>query len=174
MRQRKVLCVGVLRPYLVVAVVVAGASLLLSALATAAVAAPARQSPVEGQRVFQQICSACHTIGGGVRVGPDLQGVTDRRDAAWLKVQIQTPSAHQAQNDPITLANREKFGLFMPDLGLTEQQVDSVIAMLSGGESAPTTVPALYVPTLATALLALVVLTLIGLRAGTKRVEVRP
>ena len=176
MKRRKVLPEGRLRPcaVAVAAAVVAGAGLLLSALATTVAAAPASQSSAEGQRIFQQTCAACHTIGSGVRVGPDLQGVTERREASWLRVHIQSPSVHQAQGDPITLANREQAGLFMPDLGLTELQVESVIASLSAEAPAPAVMPALYVPTLVAAILALVVLTLVGLRAGTKRVEVRP
>jgi mono/diheme cytochrome c family protein len=175
MKQQNVLRRGLLRPYLVAAAIVVGLGLLLSAMASAAAAAPASQSAEEGQRILQQTCTACHTIGGGVRVGPDLQGVTERREASWLKVHIQTPSIHQAQNDPISVENRQKFGLPMPDLGLTEQQAEAVIAALgAGGSAQPAGIPALYGPTLIAALLALVVLTFVGLRAGTKKVEVSP
>jgi len=38
----------------------------------------------DGQQLFQ-VCSACHTIGKGKLIGPDLQGVTDRLDRDWLK-----------------------------------------------------------------------------------------
>jgi len=128
----------------------------------------------EGEGIFRQRCTACHTIGGGVLVGPDLQGVTKRREEPWLKVQIQSPSVHRAQNDPIAKANLEKFGMSMPDLGLTEQQVEAVIAYLKTAETAPVAIPALYTPTLAIGVLAIAGLTLIGLIVGTKRVEVRP
>ncbi|MBI4297141.1 MAG: cytochrome c [Chloroflexi bacterium] len=128
----------------------------------------------QGEGIFQQICATCHTIGGGVRVGPDLRGVTERREESWLKVHIQSPSIQRAQNDPIALANVEKFGMPMPDLGLTEQQVEAVIAYLGTGETAPVARPALYIPTLAIGVLAIVGLTLIGIVVGTKRVEVRP
>ncbi|MFN8524514.1 MAG: c-type cytochrome [Chloroflexota bacterium] len=149
------------------------AGLLLTMGAPPIAAAPTNQSAQEGQQIFQQTCSACHSIGGGARVGPDLQGVTGRREAAWLKVHIQTPSVHHAQNDPVSVANREKHGLPMPDLGLSEQQVASVIASLGAGSTASAEAPPLYLPTLATALLALVALTFVGLKAGSKQVEVR-
>lgn len=177
MRQRAVLRRRQPRPYVAGLGVVVGVGLLILAMATGAAAAPANQSVAEGQRIFQQTCSACHTIGAGVRVGPDLQGVTERRDVAWLRVQIKSPSVHQAANDPVSIANRATYGLSMPDLGLTDQQVESVLASLQATQAtAPTSeaMPSLYVPTLAASVLALAALTVVALRAGTKRVEVRP
>src|SRR5215510_2642810 len=37
-----------------------------------------------GQALFRKICAPCHTIGVGDRVGPDLRGITRRRDHVWL------------------------------------------------------------------------------------------
>jgi mono/diheme cytochrome c family protein len=48
-------------------------------------------TPDAGKRLFETVCIACHTIGGGVRIGPDLQGVTERRDRAWLVRFISDP-----------------------------------------------------------------------------------
>jgi mono/diheme cytochrome c family protein len=171
MERKKVLRLPRLRRYAVVAVNVLVVTLLLSALATQVVAADSHD---EGESVFGQTCAACHTIGGGALVGPDLEGVTDRREGAWLKIQIQSPSVHQEQNDPISVANREEFGLPMPDLGLTDQQVDAVLAYLGTGEVAPSTLPGLFIPTLAAGVLTIVALTIFALRLGRKRVEIRP
>src|SRR5262249_23399752 len=44
-----------------------------------------------GQSLFKKICAPCHTIGVGDRVGPDLRGVTERRDHVWLADFIQHP-----------------------------------------------------------------------------------
>ena len=38
-----------------------------------------------GEQLFQSTCSACHSIGGGRLVGPDLAGVIDRRSQVWLE-----------------------------------------------------------------------------------------
>lgn len=127
----------------------------------------------QGEAVFAQRCTVCHTIGRGVLIGPDLQGVTERREGSWLKLHIQSPSTHHAQNDPIALANLERFRMRMPDLGLTEQQVEAAIAYLKTSQPARA-VPGPYLPTLAIGVLAIVGLTLIGLIGGTKKVEVRP
>ena len=104
----------------------------------------------------------------------DKRQYPGRRQESWLKVQIQSPSVHRAQNDPIAKANLEKFGIPMPDLGLTSQQVEAVIAYLGSGQTASVAIPAQYAPTLAIGVVAIVGITLIGLILGTKRVEVRP
>jgi mono/diheme cytochrome c family protein len=129
---------------------------------------------LQGQAMFGQRCAVCHTIGGGVLIGPDLQGVTERRAESWLRVHIQSPSIQRAENDPIAKALLEQFRVPMPDLGLTEQQVEAVTAYLKTTQRAPVAKPALYIPTLAMGALAIVVFTLIGLVVGTKRVEVGP
>jgi mono/diheme cytochrome c family protein len=49
---------------------------------------------------FNSVCIACHTIGQGKRVGPDLKGVTKRREAAWLTKFIRNPMGMVA-SDPI-------------------------------------------------------------------------
>ena len=173
MRQ-EVLRLRRLRSYVTVTGIVFMVGLLITATAISVAAAPPSSSPEEGKTIFQQTCAACHTIGGGVRVGPDLEGVTKRREAAWLKVHIQSPSVHHDQNDPISVANRERFGLRMPNLGLAGEQVAAVIAFLEAEESAPAAaMPTLYIPVLGAAVLTLVALTFLALRVGTKRVEVR-
>lgn len=146
---------------------------LLAALVGLADAASPPPSAEAGRALFQEKCGVCHTIGRGVLIGPDLQGVTERREEAWLAVHIQSPSIHHAQHDPIAVANLGKFRMRMPDLGLAESQVEAVIAYLKTPETARA-IPGLYVPTLAIGVLAIVGLTLIGLIVGTKKVEVRP
>src|SRR5215469_15302682 len=43
-----------------------------------------QMSTQPGQALFRKLCAPCHTIGVGDRIGPDLRGVTQRRDHAWL------------------------------------------------------------------------------------------
>jgi len=127
-----------------------------------------------GAQVFKQTCASCHTIGRDANVAPDLLGVTERREGAWLKVHIKSPSVHHEQNDPISVANRQRFGLAMPTLPLTEDDVEGVIAYLSVAQPEPITVPTPYLPTLGASAVAIIALTLVAFRAATKRVEVRP
>lgn len=142
-------------------------ALLVAGWLGGSVSASAQES---GKQIFQQTCAACHTIGGGRLVGPDLKGVTERRNEEWLVRFISQPD-RMRQEDPIAVANLKEFGVPMPALGLNEQQVTDVIAYLKTTQAAATAVPVQYLPTLALGLGAAVVLTLIGLIAGRKKVN---
>lgn len=95
--------------------------------------APIARSADEGQTLFEQRCAACHTIGGGKLVGPDLKGVTARRDRAWLIRFITAPEQALAQKDPIATQLLQEYGnVPMPNLGLTNDQVTAIITYLGG------------------------------------------
>ncbi len=84
-----------------------------------------------GQSLFRKMCAPCHTIGGGDHVGPDLRGVVDRRDRAWLVDFIMNPAKMLARKDPDALALTARFpGVHMPLLGLGETDAADVIAYL--------------------------------------------
>lgn len=96
-----------------------------------------------GQELFAAKCTACYSIGEGVRVGPDLQGVTQQRDPDWLARWITEPDVMLAEGDPIATELLAKHNnVHMPNLQLTAEEVDNVIAYLANpdGTSAPTVV----------------------------------
>jgi mono/diheme cytochrome c family protein len=126
-----------------------------------------------GRHLFQTVCVTCHTIGAGVKIGPDLKGVTERRDADWLRRFIRDPQQMRTSGDPTAKANLETYRIPMPNLALSEQQVEAAIAFLGAGEASPATRPPLYLPTLALAVLAAAGITFLALTRATKRVEAR-
>jgi len=84
-----------------------------------------------GQYVFSTKCSACHGLGEGPKVGPDLAGVTTTRTRAWLASYITDPQAMLQRGDPIAKALSAKYGMVsMPTLQLTDRQVHDVIEYL--------------------------------------------
>jgi nitrite reductase (NO-forming) len=93
-----------------------------------------------GEEIFTAKCTACHSIGEGIRVGPDLQGVTQQRDPDWLARWITEPDMMLAEGDPIaTELLAEHNNVPMPNLQLTSEEVDNVIAYLANPDdtSAP-------------------------------------
>jgi hypothetical protein len=42
--------------------------------------------------IFNRRCTACHTYGKGVKIGPNLKGVNERRTREWLIRFIRTSS----------------------------------------------------------------------------------
>jgi protein SCO1/2 len=85
----------------------------------------------QGGYIFSTRCIGCHTIGHGDVVGPDLAGVTDRRDRDWLTRYLHAPDQVLAEADPIASALYEKYHQIpMPNRGLNSQDVDAVIAYL--------------------------------------------
>jgi len=116
----------------------------LALTATAAAQVPGEQ----GRVLFEQLCVACHTVGGGDRVGPDLAGVTLRRDEAWLKRMISEPDAMIAEGDPVVAALVERYNrIVMPRLGLDGAKVEAIVThlrALDAGTAAPTRPAAVY------------------------------
>jgi mono/diheme cytochrome c family protein len=114
---------------------------LAAVWASLASAAPPSQSAAEGQAIFQAQCASCHTIGGGVLLGPDLKGITQQRDPAWLARWIAQPDKLVAEGDPIATSILKQFNnLQMPNLGLSQAQVAALIAYLEtqgGGTGTP-------------------------------------
>lgn len=103
------------------------------------------QPASEGERLFQQRCTTCHTIGRGDLVGPDLKNVTNLRDPAWLQRWILEPDTMLAQHDPIATELLHRYNnVQMPNLGLTEAEVADLIAYLkaSSQSAAPPSVAA--------------------------------
>lgn len=91
--------------------------------------------------LFEQKCSACHSIGGGDGVGPDLKGVTTRRERAWLTGWITAPDQVLAAGDPVATELLGRFNQIpMPNLGVTREEAESLIDYLAAqGAAAPVT-----------------------------------
>jgi protein SCO1/2 len=82
----------------------------------------------QGRYLFASQCSACHTIGHGDKIGPDLLGVADLRDPKWLTRFIQTPEKVTADGDPIAVALFEKYKqIRMPNLRLSDEDTADLI-----------------------------------------------
>lgn len=78
-----------------------------------------------GQYLFGRDCIACHTIGHGDQIGPDLLGVTRARDRKWLVRMIQKPNELLNENDPLATALLKKYNnLRMPNIAVSDAELE--------------------------------------------------
>jgi mono/diheme cytochrome c family protein len=87
----------------------------------------------EAKKIFNQRCTACHTFGRGVKVGPDLKGVNERRARPWLLRFIRSSQALIKEGDAIAAGLFDQYRRQrMPDwLDLSEGQINAVLDWIS-------------------------------------------
>jgi mono/diheme cytochrome c family protein len=85
-----------------------------------------------GAEDFKTACAACHTIGGGRVIGPDLSGVQDRRSQEWLVRFVTSSQSLIADGDPDAVALFEEYnGMIMPPPGISENRIVAVLAYIA-------------------------------------------
>jgi cytochrome c2 len=94
----------------------------------------AKFSP-EAAATFNKRCTACHTYGKGIKVGPDLKGVTERRKRDWLLKFIHASSLVIKAGDPTATALFAQFKQQrMPDwTDLSEKQINDILDYVAVG-----------------------------------------
>lgn len=91
-----------------------------------------------GEALFNTRCEACHSLGAEQGIGPGLAGVMAKRDPQWLKQWIKEPDRMIAQNDPTAVALYQQYQqLPMPNLRLSDADVESLMQFLSEREKSP-------------------------------------
>lgn len=95
--------------------------------------APTKLRPIsKGEQLFRTRCASCHVIGAqevsAMRpVGPDLLGVGQRRERAWLERWLKHPDQMIAEKDPIATAMLADYKIPMPNLRLNDVEVAALL-----------------------------------------------
>jgi protein SCO1 len=106
------------------------------------VAQPQAINIERGRYVFSTHCAACHTVGHGDKIGPDLINVTDIRDPKWLAQFIQTPEKMISDGDPLAKALFEKYRqIRMPNLRIGDEDIAELIDFLKKQSKNPEGAP---------------------------------
>lgn len=104
----------------------------------------APQSPAE--ELFARKCASCHTVGKGVRVGPDLKDAHKRRSRSWLEGFVKAPSAYLDTDAEARNLLAEFKGVRMPDLGLPEADVNALVDLIGRCSAEPCNLAGKFVP----------------------------
>jgi nitrite reductase (NO-forming) len=87
---------------------------------------PIDAEAAKGKLAFESKCVLCHSIGGGTKVGPDLQGVTRRHADAWLtRWLLQTEKMQKG--DPVAKQLVSKYRMPMPNPGLKPAEAQDLL-----------------------------------------------
>lgn len=102
-----------------------------------ATATPNNPLAVAGKLAFESKCLACHTIGAGKKIGPDLAGVSKRRSESWLANWLKAPEK-MLQSDPDAQMLLKAFNnLPMPNQNLSETEIKQFIAYFKWADAQP-------------------------------------
>jgi mono/diheme cytochrome c family protein len=112
-----------------------GALALLFVAATMLATTPSPAAP-SGEALFEDLCSPCHTIGGGDLVGPDLAGVHRRRSREWLLRFVRSSESLVRSGDPDATALYERYDETpMPDMDLSDDEIAAILDYVASASS---------------------------------------
>ena len=90
----------------------------------------------EGEDLFKLTCKACHTIGKGRLVGPDLLNVSDKHSQEWMVSFIKSSSSMVNSGDEEAVAIFDEYNkLLMPDNAYSDGQIINILAYIEQGGS---------------------------------------
>ncbi len=96
----------------------------------------------DGGTLFRTNCGACHSVGKGKLVGPDLKNVQDRHSEEWILKWVKGSQAmvKAGDKDAVKLF-ADNNSIPMPDQALADNDIKSILAFIKT-EGAPVTAAA--------------------------------
>ena len=108
--------------------------------------APELRQISRGEQIFRTRCASCHTVTGNElagALGPDLLGVSQRREQRWLYDWLKAPDRMINNKDPIAMEMYERYNkLAMPNMRLNKEEADVLLAYIDDETQRITGVPA--------------------------------
>jgi mono/diheme cytochrome c family protein len=91
-----------------------------------------------GGDMFRTNCGACHTVGNGKLVGPDLKGVETRHTESWILKWVKSSQALvQAGDKEAVKLFADNSSIPMPDQALTDDQIKTILGFIKAGGEQP-------------------------------------
>jgi protein SCO1/2 len=93
--------------------------------------APKLRDLPRGEQIYRTRCVACHSLTGNElagALGPDLKGITQKREMQWLLDWLKAPDQMLQKKDPIAMALYEKYNnLAMPNMRLNQEEAVTLL-----------------------------------------------
>ena len=90
-------------------------------------ATPSEPDAVAGKLAFESKCLACHSVGQGKKLGPDLAGVSKRRRDDWLAKWLKSPEKMLETDADAKALLKEYNSLPMPNQSLSDAEIRQYI-----------------------------------------------
>jgi nitrite reductase (NO-forming) len=90
-------------------------------------ATPSDPEAARGKLAFESKCLACHSIGQGRKLGPDLAGVTKRRSDDWLTRWLKSPEKMLESDADAKALLKESNNIPMPNQNLSDAEIRQYI-----------------------------------------------
>lgn len=88
----------------------------------------------DGGQMFRTNCGACHTVGKGKLVGPDLKGVETRHTEEWIHKWVKSSQGLvQAGDKDAAKLFADNSSIVMPDQPLNDDQIKTILDFIKGG-----------------------------------------
>jgi len=100
----------------------------------ATISSPSDPAAVKGKLAFESKCLACHSIGGGDKLGPDLYGVSKRRSPVWLAKWLKSPE-QLLKTDTEAKAMLDKYKVPMPNQDLSDAEIKEFAAYFTWADT---------------------------------------
>ncbi len=99
----------------------------------------------QGETIFKTNCSACHTIGKGRLVGPDLKDISSKRPQDWIINFVKSSQGMIKSGDQDAIAIFNEYNkIAMPDQAFSDAEIKDIVLYIeqqsSSGSLTTTTV----------------------------------
>jgi nitrite reductase (NO-forming) len=103
---------------------------------------PATSTPTDpgailGKQNFESKCLACHSIGQGKKLGPDLYGLTQKRSVEWLTKWLKNPEKMLKTDATAKAMLKEYGGIPMPNQNLSDAEISQYLKYFNWADSQP-------------------------------------
>jgi nitrite reductase (NO-forming) len=92
-----------------------------------ATSTPTEPAAVQGKLDFESKCLACHSVGRGKKLGPDLLGVTKLRTDEWLTKWLKSPEKMLETDADAKALLKEFNNIPMPNQNLSDTEIQQYL-----------------------------------------------